>query len=189
MSTFPPLITVYVVNHNYGKYLQQAIQSILSQSCQDFEVIFIDNGSTDNSRVKLDKFSENKKIKIIYQQNIGLNSANNVALNHARGKYIIRLDADDFFHKDALKILSDKLSSNDKLGLVFPDYFTVDQDSNIISRFKRHNFKEVELLDQPAHGACSMVRKKFLKAIGGYDETYQSRRMGFMDKVYEKIWY
>ena len=65
MSTFPPLITVYVVNHNYGKYLQQAIQSILSQSCQDFEVIFIDNGSTDNSRVKLDKFSENKKINYI----------------------------------------------------------------------------------------------------------------------------
>ncbi len=172
MKTLLPLVTVYVVNHNYGKYLDQAVESILSQTFQDFELILIDNGSTDNSKEKLKKYSSDKKIKIIYQDNIGLNSANNVALNFARGEFIIRLDADDYFHKDALKVLSRKLESNKNLGLVFPDYYTVDQNGNILNQFRRHNFEEVELFDQPAHGACSMVRKQFLKAIGGYDETY-----------------
>ena len=86
MKTLLPLVTVYVVNHNYGKYLDQAVESILSQTFQDFELILIDNGSTDNSKEKLKKYSSDKKIKIIYQDNIGLNSANNVALNFARGE-------------------------------------------------------------------------------------------------------
>ena len=56
--------------------------------------------------------------------------------------------------------------------MVFPDYYTVDQFGNIIEMIRRHDFSEVELLDQPAHGACSMVRKEFLKAINGYDASY-----------------
>ena len=92
---------------------------------------------------------------------------NNVALNFAKGEFIIRLDADDYFHKDALKVLSRKLESNKNLGLVFPDYYTVDQNGNILNQFRRHNFEEVELFDQPAHGACSMVRKQFLKLLEG----------------------
>ena len=71
MKTLLPLVTVYVVNHNYGKYLDQAVESILSQTFQDFELILIDNGSTDNSKEKLKKYSSDKKIKIIYQDNIG----------------------------------------------------------------------------------------------------------------------
>ena len=50
MKNLLPLVTVYVVNHNYGKYLDQAVESILSQTFQDFELILIDNGSTDNSK-------------------------------------------------------------------------------------------------------------------------------------------
>ena len=63
-KTFSPLVTVYIVNHNYGKYLEKAIESVLDQTL-DFEIIFIDNGSTDDSRKKLEKFYKNKRIKII----------------------------------------------------------------------------------------------------------------------------
>ena len=171
-KTFSPLVTVYIVNHNYGKYLEKAIESVLDQTLKNFEIIFIDNGSTDDSRKKLEKFYKNKRIKIILQKNIGLNAANNVALKLAKGKYIIRLDADDYFDKNALEILSSRLEKDDRLGLVFPDYYTIDEVDNIIEMFRRHDFNEVDLLDQPAHGACSMVRKEFLLAVNGYDESY-----------------
>ena len=64
MKTLLPLVTVYVVNHNYGKYLDQAVESILSQTFQDFELILIDNGSTDNSKEKLKSTLQIKKSKL-----------------------------------------------------------------------------------------------------------------------------
>ncbi len=167
-----PAISVYIVNHNYGRYLEQAIESVLKQTFKDFEIIFIDNGSKDDSRDRLEKYFKNNKIKIILQKNIGLNAANNVALKFARGKYIMRLDADDYLDKNALEIMFLTLEKKKKLGLVFPDYFTVDENNNILSLIRRHDFTEVTLLDQPAHGACTMIRRDYLQSVGGYDESY-----------------
>ena len=126
----------------------KAIESVLNQTLDDYEIIFIDNGSTDSSRKKIEKYYNNKKIKIILQKNIGLNAANNVALKLARGRYIIRLDADDFFDKNELEILVSKLEKDDNLGMVFSDYYTVDQKGDLIEMYRRHDFNEVELLDQ-----------------------------------------
>ena len=167
-----PLVSVYIVNHNYGRFLQQAIDSVLKQTLKDFEIIFIDNGSDDDSREKLEKYFSNKKIKIILQKNIGLNAANNIALKFARGKYIMRLDADDYLDKNALEIMCLTLEKKKNLGLVFPDYFTVDENNNILNLIRRHDFTEVTLLDQPAHGACTMIRRDYLQTVGGYDESY-----------------
>ena len=66
------------------------------------------------------------------------------------------------------------------LGLVFPDYFTVDENNNILNLIRRHDFTEVTLLDQPAHGACTMIRRDYLQTIGGYDESYHCQ----MDGIY-----
>lgn len=167
-----PLISVYIVNHNYADFLEQAIKSVLDQTFQNFEIIFIDNGSTDGSRKKIEKYEKNKKLKIVFQENIGLNSANNVAIRMAKGKYIIRLDADDYFDKHALEIMYQKFQKNSNLALVFPDYYLIDSKNNITELVRRHDFSEVKLLDQPAHGACTMIKKSILIAIGGYDESY-----------------
>jgi len=65
------------------------------------------------------------------------------------------------------------LDSNRDLALVFPDYNIIDDNNSIIRRVKRHNFeKDVTLYDQPAHGACTMIRTKILKDLGGYDEEF-----------------
>ena len=61
-----PLITIYITNHNYGKYIEKSINSVLNQTYKNFEIIIIDDGSTDNSRKIIEKFSKKKKIKIIY---------------------------------------------------------------------------------------------------------------------------
>jgi len=169
-----PLVTVYITNYNYGKYIKQAIESLLNQSFQNFEIIIIDDGSTDDSKVIIEGYANNPKIKIIFQQNKGLNVTNNIAMRVAQGKYLMRLDADDFLDPNALLVMTNILESDEELGLVFPDYYNVDEHGSILNVEKRHQFDEdVTLMDQPAHGACTMIRKKFLQILGGYDEQYQ----------------
>ncbi|NRB52432.1 MAG: glycosyltransferase [Saprospiraceae bacterium] len=166
-------ITVYITNYNYGKYIRKAVESVLHQTMQDFELLIIDDGSTDNSRSIIESYSTYDKVKIIYQQNKGLNITNNIAMRLASGKYIMRLDADDYLAPNALQEMYAQLEADPDLGLVFPNYFLVDANEERIAEVKRHNFdKEVTLLDQPAHGACTMIRLEFLRAVGGYDEQY-----------------
>ena len=166
-----PLVTVYITNHNYGKYLKESIESVLNQSFKDFELIIIDDGSNDNSKEILQLYENNSKIKVIYQNNKGLTISNNIALKLSRSEYIMRLDADDYLHKDGLKNLLSGFES-EKIGMVFGDWYEIDEYGDIIERKKRHNFKkDVTLFDQPAHGACTMFRKKCLLKINGYDES------------------
>jgi len=167
-----PLVTVYITNHNYGKYINKAVQSVLNQSLKNFELIIIDDGSKDNSKKIIERYNENKKITSIFQKNKGLIVSNNLALRLAKGKYILRLDADDWLDPHALEIMSNILERNPKIGLVFPDYHEVDRGGKILRSIRRHNFKKVKLLDQPAHGACTLVRKENLIDIGGYDEEF-----------------
>lgn len=168
-----PLVSVYITNYNYAAYIRQSIESVLNQSLQDFELFIIDDGSKDNSKEIIEEFRGNPKITIIYQQNKGLNITNNIAMRASVGKYIMRLDADDFLEKDALKLMSEVLEKDEQLGLVFPDYYYVDANGNITGEERRHNFeKEVSLYDQPAHGACTMIRLEFLKNLGGYNESF-----------------
>tara|TARA_B100000941_G_C28229963_1_gene411058 strand:+ start:130 stop:612 length:483 start_codon:yes stop_codon:yes gene_type:complete len=158
-----PLISVYITNYNYERFLKKAIDSVLAQSFRDFELLIIDDGSTDDSKKIIESYSSNCKIKIIYQQNKGLNVTNNIAARAAVGKYIIRLDADDYFATNALGRMSKKLEANPELGMVFPNYYYIDENDRIIGEEIRHDFDndEVSLLDQPAHGACTMIRTDF----------------------------
>ena len=168
-----PLITVYITNYNYEKYIRASIESVLNQTLQDFELIIIDDGSTDDSKSIIEGYRDHAHISIIYQQNKGLNITNNVAMRAAKGKYIMRLDADDFLKPNALEVMVNVLEEDHALGLVFPNYYYVDREGNITGEEKRHNFeKEVSLYDQPAHGACTMIRLDFLKKLGGYNESF-----------------
>lgn len=168
-----PLVTVYITNYNYGRYIKQAIESVLNQSLEDYELLIIDDGSTDNSKDIIELYRAIPNVKIIYQQNKGLNITNNIAMRVASGKYLVRLDADDYFVPDALEKMVNILEGDADLGLVFPDYYYVDANGNMIGEERRHNFnKEVSLYDQPAHGACTMIRLESLRMMGGYNESF-----------------
>lgn len=173
MKNDSPLVSVYITNYNYERFIEQSIESVLGQSLQNWELIIIDDGSTDNSKEIIERYRDDERMTIIYQQNKGLNITNNVAMRVARGKYIMRLDADDYLTLNALERMSEALEADDSLGLIFPDYYYVDAEGHITGEEKRHNFeKEVSLYDQPAHGACTMIRLSFLKKIGGYNESF-----------------
>ena len=76
---YEPLVTVYITSHNYGQFLGQAIESVLHQTLRDFELIIIDDGSTDNSRDIIAQYETHDQIIPILQKNNGLNVTNNIA--------------------------------------------------------------------------------------------------------------
>jgi CMP-N-acetylneuraminic acid synthetase len=164
---------VYITNHNYERYLRESIESVLRQKFSDFELIIIDDGSTDGSAAILDEYEGNPKVRIVRQENQGLTVSNNIAMRLARGKYLIRLDADDYLDENALLVMANHLEQHAEVGLVFPDYYLVDSEGGLIRLERRHNFSDgVSLYDQPAHGACTMIRRDCLLALGGYNEDF-----------------
>ncbi len=165
------LITVYITNYNYGKYIDKCVHSILNQTYKNIELIIIDDGSSDNSRENIKKYENNKKIKIIYQKNKGLNISNNIAIKVSSGKYIMRVDADDWLREDAISSLYKEIIKNKKIAMVFSNYYEVSSEGELQHEFKRYDFNKVKLLDKPAHGACTLIDKKKLLLVGGYNEN------------------
>ena len=166
-------VTVYIAAYNYGDYIDKSIESVINQTMSDWELIIINDGSTDNTMEVLAKFQDNPRIKIIDQENKGLNRTNNIALRLALGKYIVRLDADDYLEENALLILSNTLDIKQDIDLVYPDYYLVDQEGKVMEMVRRKKIEEeVQLLDLPAHGACTMYRTHVLRQIGGYIEEF-----------------
>lgn len=168
-----PKVTVYIPAHNYGRFLDAAIQSVLKQTMGDWELIVIDDGSTDDTSEILATYGTHPNIRIFEQENKGLNFTSNVALRIARGEYLMRLDADDFLDENILLVLSHVLDTKPGVGLVYPDYYHVNEDGESTEIVRRQKIgEEVDLLDLPAHGACTMIRREVLLEIGGYFEEF-----------------
>jgi glycosyltransferase involved in cell wall biosynthesis len=173
MDLILPRVTIYITNFNYARFIDKAIQSVVSQTYSNIELIVIDDGSTDNSKEVLAKYIRDENINIVFQENKGLNRTNNIALRMAQGEYIMRLDADDFLATEAVEKMLMVFRDNQQIGLVFPDYYYINLENHIIGREVRHRFSdEVTLYDQPAHGACTLIKTEFLKHLGGYNEDY-----------------
>jgi len=167
-------VTVYIPTYNYANYIEKAIYSVLVQTMTDWELIIINDGSTDNTMEVLRKYQDHPQVRVINQENKGLNVTNNIALRLAVGKYIMRLDADDYLDENALLVLSNTLDVKPEVDLVYPDYYLINRDGEIIELVRRKKIEEeVQLLDLPAHGACTMFRTRVLKLIGGYIEDFR----------------
>lgn len=96
-----PKISVIIPVYNVKKYLAECLDSVLNQTFQDFEIICVDDGSTDNSLDILKKYAEkDKRIKIFSQKNKGLSGARNTGLENISGEYCYFLDSDDYIEND-----------------------------------------------------------------------------------------
>ena len=92
-----PLVSIIIPAYNVEKYVQEAIDSALSQIYKDIEIIVVDDGSTDNTKKVLNPYIKKGQIHYIYQENKGLSSARNTGIRAAKGGYIAFLDSDDLF--------------------------------------------------------------------------------------------
>lgn len=123
-----PKISIIIPVYNAEKYLRKCIESILSQSFNDFELILVNDGSSDNSLDICKEYSKNDgRVRIICKENGGAASARNEGLNIAKGDYIAFIDADDFINKDMYKILYNMAIKNDA-DLVICEYLNIEED-------------------------------------------------------------
>lgn len=107
------LISVIVPVYNVQKYLEKCIESILSQTYKNIEIILIDDGSTDNSGKICDECVErDSRIRVIHQKNKGLSAARNRGIECSKGKYIVFIDSDDYIHNRMIEILYQAIIEN-----------------------------------------------------------------------------
>ena len=111
-----PLISVIVVTYNRALFLPDALESIQRQTFRDYEIILVDDGSTDNTK----EIAENyKEVRYIYQEHGGISKARNTAVKAARGKWIATLDSDDLWESEKLQKQVDYLQFHPECRIVY----------------------------------------------------------------------
>lgn len=159
------LISIVVINFNRGKYLERCLRSCSDQIVfnKNFEIIFVDDGSIDNSWKIAKKFISTIKIFKL-KKNKGIPFASNFALKKSQGKFVIRVDSDDFLNKHALDIMSDILIHNERYAFVCCDHYKVDEIGYKEEKIKLNNLNKIK-----NHGAGIMFRKKILKEFNYFN--------------------
>ena len=174
-----PRVTVYVPCHNYGRFLRQALDSLFDQIYKDWELIIIIDGCSDESLSIAEPYLEKnpEKVRIIsHSRAHGLRNCANLALEMARGSYIMRLDADDYLDESALLVLAGFLDKHTDFALVYPNWTFVSEDGKELGTERRKKIgRGTNILDLPPHGACTMVRTRVLKSVGGYDTRHSAQ--------------
>ena len=129
------LVSVIVPAYNQENYIGRCLRSLLNQSLSqiDYEIIIIDDGSNDRTKYALDLF-KGDLIRVIHnEENMGLPYALNTGINNALGKYVVRVDSDDYVNKHYLLFLSTFLETNEYMDAVACDYLIVDAKERVIS--------------------------------------------------------
>ncbi len=169
-----PLVTVYIPCRNYGRFLNNALESMRDQLHTNWELFIVDEASEDDTQIIAHYFRSRvpQQVEVIHNAKpIGLQRVANHVLSLAQGKYIVRLDADDWFDESALLLMTSKLESDSNLGLVYGNYFYTEENGEVIGFERRHRLGEEDTSNHlPPHGACTMVRTNLLKSVGGYSE-------------------
>tara|TARA_R100000315_G_scaffold30308_1_gene12058 strand:+ start:91 stop:684 length:594 start_codon:yes stop_codon:yes gene_type:complete len=99
-------VSVIVTNFNYDKWLRRCLRSLLNQNFTNYEIIVVDDLSTDNSRNILLEYKNYSNLKIIFNKvNMGVGASSTIGAKLAKGKHLVRVDADDYVHQDFLKCL------------------------------------------------------------------------------------
>lgn len=114
-------VTVIIPAYNSEKTIEKCVDSVLTQTLKNVEIIVINDGSVDSTSKKLSKYSEYSQLSVINQENHGVSYSRNIGIKNSNGKYIFFLDSDDYIEKDLLKQLFDYAVEND-LDLVSGDH-------------------------------------------------------------------
>ena len=174
----PPVISVLMPVFNGGKHLAKAISSILEQTFQDFELLLLDDGSTDESLRILREFEAlDSRVKVTARENKGLICTLNELVAQARGKYMARMDADDVAFPDRFARQLCFLDENLDVVCVGGCFEIIDGADRYLTTLKQpQSNSQIQDLLLAGHSAIShptaMVRSVSMRAVGGYDVRY-----------------
>jgi glycosyltransferase involved in cell wall biosynthesis len=172
MKKFSVIIPTYKVE----KYIAAAIESVLAQTYQNFEIIVVNDDSPDRSVEICQQFTDSR-IKILSQKNRGLAGARNTGIRHAQGDYIALLDGDDLWLPEKLEKHVEHLESSSSVGISFSRSAFIDEAGNSLGTYLMPKLKEITspdlLRDNPVgNGSAAVIRKEVLEAIKFQDNLY-----------------
>lgn len=104
--------------YNVQEYVEAAIKSVLNQTYKDFELIIVDDGSTDKSSEVISKYRSDSRVKIVSQKNRGLSAARNTGLKYAKGSYVYFIDSDDLINHNLFQLAIDEFNTDKELDLI-----------------------------------------------------------------------
>lgn len=169
-----PLVSVIIPNFNHGRWIRDAIQSVLHQDYRNFEIIVVDDGSTDNSREVVAAFGN--QVRYIWQENQGLSAARNTGIRAAKGTHIGLLDADDMYESNFLSAQLSALQHDPIAHGVHCGYRFVDQLNRSLPQTETRSIPENELFQALLDGnflvpEAMLVRRSCYESVGPFDET------------------
>lgn len=127
------MISIVMPVYNGEKYIKQAIECVLDQSYRNWELLIVDDGSTDSTANIISAFSD-PRIHYFFQKNQGEAAARNTGLDHVTGEYIAFLDADDIYFQNAIEDMASYLDNHPQHGSIFSDGYICDQEGNQLMR-------------------------------------------------------
>jgi glycosyltransferase involved in cell wall biosynthesis len=169
-----PKISVIIPCFNHGEFLGETVESVLGQAFKDYEIIIVDDGSTDVGTLQaLDSLEKkHSKIKVIRQANGGPANARNNAVKVSRGEFFLPLDADDTIDPRMLGKCHDLISAHPELGFVYT-YTHFFGAEDFVWKNPEYNFFDLLRANQTTVSA--LTRKKAWEEVGGFDESKKNR--------------
>lgn len=176
-----PKISVIIGIYNVGDTLEEALDSIMDQSYQDFEIILCDDGSSDNTTTVAERYVSKYPDKVILLQNeanMGLNYTLNKCLEHATGEYIARMDGDDICAPTRFERQVAFLDAHPEIAIVSTAMTHFDENGEYrVSRLKEYPEKLDFVKGNPFCHAPVMIRADAYRAVGGYTEDKRMLRV------------
>jgi len=167
-----PLVSVIIPAYNQERFIGEAIESILSQSMRDFEILVIDDGSRDRTKGVVLAFRD--KVRYFFQPNKGAGAARNAGLERAKGRFIAFLDADDMWLPGKLELQLDVMESSPEVGVAYGAIIVMYENSWRHERVIRspHELSlEEMLLENPVHTSTVLIRREWFETAGVFDES------------------
>jgi glycosyltransferase involved in cell wall biosynthesis len=170
-----PKVSVIIPCYNQGRFLDEAVDSVLAQTMQDFEIIIVNDGSTEDFTNKLLDSYGRPKTTVYTIENSGLPAARNHGINQSHGKYILPLDADDKIAPEFLEKCCKLLDAHSLIGFVYTyvKFFGGEEGS-----WQTGHYDERRLLVGNMVSVCSLIRREAFESAGGYNENMKP---GFED--------
>ena len=161
-----PKVSVIIPCFNQGAYLDEAVESVLAQTFQDFEILVVDDGSTDEATIKMLKDYARPKTRVIHTDNQGLSMARNNGIREARGDYILPLDADDKIGPGYLEEAVRILDQHRDIGIVYCEAAFFGMRT---SHWHLPDYTSDHLLLQNIIFCSAFFRRKHWEKVGGYN--------------------